>query len=177
LADEKTDEEIVMQEESILTPEPSFLQEADNAIMDCNASTEEFGKLESEQLDDLIDFGFSSKEKKDFNTAFSVFSKALTLYPDSQAAPFLVVEIGNILKNRGDYDAAIKVFSDGRNLAQIKQDEMIEQEFISTIAYLRIIKNVLLQNHAGNVPFLKIPPEIIGQIDEEFREWRSVSNI
>ncbi|WP_094606346.1 hypothetical protein SPSIL_029120 [Sporomusa silvacetica DSM 10669] len=134
-------------------------------------------QLESDKLDDLIDFAFLNKESQNYEIAFNAFKKALNLYPNSEAAPFLTVEIGNILKNKGDYDGAIKEFGDGRNLSHTKQDEMMEQEFICTIAYLRIIKNVLLQNRLGNIPFLKIPPQIVKQIDEEFREWRSVGNI
>lgn len=134
-------------------------------------------QFESEELDDLLEFAFISKESHDYTAAFNAFNRALTLYPASEAAPFLTVEIGNILKNRGAYDDAIKVFLDGRNLSQTRQDKMMEQEFISTIAYLRITKNVLVQNRLGDIPFCEIPPHILDQIDEEFREWRNVGNI
>lgn len=169
----KTDEQVEIQAEA--ASEPLLWQEDRGSNMNDSESTESV-QFESEELDDLIDFAFSSKENQDFRTAFNAFSRALTLYPNSQAAPFLVVEIGDILKNKGDYDEAIKVFSNGRNFPQTKQDLMIEQEFISTIAYLRIIKNILLQNNLGDIPFSKIPPEIIKLIDEEFREWHNVSN-
>ncbi|SDD43111.1 hypothetical protein [Sporomusa acidovorans] len=169
----ETDEKVEIQEQA--ASEPLLWQEDRRSNMNDSESTESV-QFQSEQLDDLIEFAFSSKENQDYRTAFNAFSRALTLYPNSQAAPFLVVEIGNILKNKGDYDEAIKVFSNGRNFLQTKQDVMIEQEFISTIAYLRIIKNILLQNNLGDVPFSKIPPEIIKLIDEEFREWRNVSN-
>lgn len=165
------------QEGIMSMPEQPFVQEADNSIMVNSEQMAEVASFESEELDDLLEFAFINKEKLNFNAAFNAFNRALTLYPDSDAAPFLIVEIGNILKNRGAYDDAIKVFSDGRALSQSKQDEMMEQEFISTIAYLRIIKNVLLQNRSGCIPFLEIPSQVIAQIDEEFKEWRSVGNI
>jgi tetratricopeptide (TPR) repeat protein len=155
----------------------AIVQEADDSIMDSNEHNEDLVQMETDNLDDLIDLAFVSKESQDYNNAFKIFNKALALYPNSEAAPFLVVEIGNILKNKGNYDEAIKVFSDGRNLSQTRQDEMMGQEFISTIAYLRITKNMLLQNHLGSIPFLEIPTQIMDQIDEEFREWRSVGNI
>ncbi len=175
MTEESIGEEIIIQDK--LPGEPSFVQEADELMMECTELNVDPVQIDSESLDDLIDLAFMSKENQDYNNAFKTFKKALALYPNSEAAPFLVVEIGNILKKMGNYDEAIKVFSDGRNLSKTKQDEMMEQEFISTIAYLRITKNILLQNRLGSIPFLEIPPQILDQIEEEFREWRSVGNI
>jgi tetratricopeptide (TPR) repeat protein len=177
MSDEITGQDEPEQESFLEMPESSFVQEADNLIMDYNHSAGAAIQFESEELDDLLDFAFISKESQDYTAAFNAFNRALTLYPASEAAPFLTVEIGNILKNRGAYDDAIKVFLDGRNLSQTRQDKMMEQEFISTIAYLRITKNVLVQNRLGDIPFCEIPPHILDQIDEEFREWRNVGNI
>lgn len=177
ISDEITGQDEPEQESFLEMPEPSFMQEADSLTMDYNHPAGAAIQFESEALDDLLDFAFISKESQDYTAAFNAFNRALTLYPDSEAAPFLTVEIGNILKNKGAYDEAIKVFLDGRNLSQTRQDEMMEQEFISTIAYLRITKNVLVQNRLGNIPFCEIPPHILDQIDEEFREWRNVGNI
>lgn len=161
------------QEGIMLMPEQPFVQEADN-LMVYNEQMAEDTAYESEELDDLLESAFINKERQDYNAAFNAFNRALTLYPNSDAAPFLIVELGNILKNRGAYDDAIKVFLDGRALSQAKNDKIMEQEFVSTIAYLRIIKNVLLQNRLGCTPFFEIPSQILAQIDEEFKEWRSV---
>ena len=177
MPDEISGQEEVEQESFSGMPEQSFVQEVDRSIMTYNEPAMELVQFESEKLDDLLDFAFMSKESHDYNSAFNAFNRALNLYPNSEAAPFLIVEIGNILKNKGAYDDAIKVFLDGRSLSQTRQDEMMEQEFISTIAYLRITKNILLQNRLGSIPFLEIPPPILEQIDEEFREWRDVGNI
>ncbi|MBP2635920.1 MAG: hypothetical protein H6Q72_1827 [Firmicutes bacterium] len=168
-------EEIAGQVESPVAQ--AFVQEVDDDSMKHDELNVNPVQMETEELDDLIDRAFVCKETQDYSNAYRSFKKALALYPNSEAAPFLVVEIGNILKNKGDYDEAIKIFSEGRNLSHTKHDEMMEQEFISTIAYLRITKNILLQNRLGNIPFLEIPTQILNQIDEEFREWRSVGNI
>ena len=162
----------VVQERLAGIPEQSFEQEAGSSTMRYNEPLPV-----SEDLDDLLDYAFVSKESQDYSAAFRAFNRALVLYPDSDAAPFLVVEIGNILKNKGSYDEAIKMLSDGRSLSHTRHDAMMEQEFISAIAYLRITKNVLLQNRLGNIPFTDIPPQIVQQIDEEFKEWRSVGSI
>ncbi|HEY3425602.1 MAG TPA: hypothetical protein VGL27_12455 [Negativicutes bacterium] len=128
----------------------------------------------SDSLDDLMDFAFTQKEQQNFALALSVFRQALELYPDNESAPFLVIEIGNILKNKGAYDEAIKIFTDGRNLLFLHANNMLEQEFVSTVAYLRIIKNILLQNRLGLIPFNSIPTEILEEINAEFREWRNL---
>ncbi|WP_170233227.1 hypothetical protein [Sporomusa termitida] len=129
------------------------------------------------QLDDLLDYAFLNKEQHNYEAALTAFKQALSLQPASEAAPFLVVEVGNLLKNKGHYDEAIKVFSEGRQLCQTRGDKMLEQEFISTIAYLRIVKNILVQHRLGAIKFLEIPQHIVKEIDEEFREWRNVANI
>lgn len=125
-------------------------------------------------LDDLMDLGFKYKEQHDFDKALDVFRQALRLYSNSDAAPYLAIEIGTLLKNKGAYDAAIEAFAEGRNLARLQGNDMIEQEVIAIIAYLRIIKNVLLENMAGLVPFNSIPPHLLNTIDKEFADWRKL---
>ncbi|BBB93087.1 MAG TPA: hypothetical protein PKA28_01365 [Methylomusa anaerophila] len=132
-------------------------------------------KPASDSLDDLLDYAFWHKERRYFDSALSAFQKALKLYPGSEAAPFLVVEVGDLFKHRGAYDEAISIFIEGRNLPQLKNDVLLEQEFISTIAYLRIIKNVLVQHCLGSIPYSLIPESIRYEIDEEFREWRKLT--
>ncbi|MDF2571062.1 MAG: hypothetical protein K0R55_2666 [Sporomusa sp.] len=169
-----------IEEVSQLTSEQAgvTVQEAENSItLDDEKVLEEIDHPASEQLDNLLDFAFLNKERHNEEVALLAFKQALALYPNGEAAPFLVVEVGNLLKNKGNYDEAIKVFSDGRSLCQSREDEMMEQEFISTIAYLRIIKNILLQHRLGCIKFLEIPQHILKEIDEEFREWRNVANI
>lgn len=126
-------------------------------------------------LDNLLDIAFEQKEEKNAAGALLVFRRALQLYPDSDAAPFLVMEIGTLLKNLGAYDEAIQVFADGRNTTALKQDATLDQEFISTIAYLRIIKNILLDHRLGLMPFAAIPDPIMKEIEAEFREWRNLA--
>jgi tetratricopeptide (TPR) repeat protein len=142
--------------------------------LDLSANNIEIPQPISNSLDDLMDFAFTQKEQQNFALALSVFRQALQLYPDSESAPFLVIEIGNILKNKGAYDEAIKIFTDGRNLLFLHANNMLEQEFVSTVAYLRIIKNILLQNRLGLIPFNNIPTEILEEINAEFREWRNL---
>lgn len=137
------------------------------------------GQVEADMpssLDELLDMAFTFKEQINNAKALLYFREALKLYPTSEAAPYLIVEIANILKNKGAYDEAIKIFTEGRSLPGLQQDEMLVQEFTDTIAYLRIVRNHLLQRHLGFVPYDKIPSEVFQDIDEEFREWRNLAS-
>lgn len=127
----------------------------------------------SNDLDNLLDLAFAYKEQRNFSQALSVFHQALILYPRSEAAPFLVMEIGTILKNNGQYDEAISIFCEGKRLLGVQKDNAFELEFVKTIAYLRIVKNILLQHHLKCVPFANIPEYILKEIDDEFREWQN----
>lgn len=126
-------------------------------------------------LDSLMDFAFSQKEQRDFPQALKAFRQALRLYPNSEVAPFLVMEIGTILKNLGSYNEAIKIFTEGRALIAVINNSTLEQEFINNIAYLRVVKNILIQNSLTFMPFNLIPENALKEINKEFSEWRSQS--
>ncbi len=127
----------------------------------------------SNSLEDLLDFAFSQKGRQNLPLALDTFRQAYKLYRDSEAGPLLVIEIAGLLKAKGAYDEAVMVLSDGRGLAALQQNPLLDQEFVNTIAYLRIVKNTLMQNRIGFVPFQRIPADIVKEIDEEFREWRN----
>lgn len=127
----------------------------------------------SNDLDSLMDLAFMYKEQRNFTQALTIFHQALALYPGSEVTPFLVMEIGNILKNNGQYNEAINVFCEARKLPGLQQNKTFESEFIKMIAYLRIVKNILLQHHQGFIPFNNIPDQVLKEIDAEFREWRN----
>lgn len=126
-------------------------------------------------LDELLEIAFTFKEELNFSAALKYFKEALKRFPASEAAPFLVVEIANILKNKGAYDDAIKIFTDGRNLPGLQSGSTLTKEFTETIAYLRIIRNTLLERRLGFIPFHNIPSDVCRDIDAEFREWRNLA--
>ncbi|SFL39496.1 tetratricopeptide repeat protein [Pelosinus propionicus] len=126
-------------------------------------------------LDSLIDSAFTYKEQRNFIQALIVFRQALGLYSNSEVAPFLVMEIGTILKNSGQYNEAINIFCEARKLPGVQKNTMFDLEFIKTIAYLRIVKNILLQHRLGDISFNNIPGSVLKEIDSEFREWRNLT--
>jgi tetratricopeptide (TPR) repeat protein len=129
----------------------------------------------SDSLDDLLDFAFMLKEKEKFTQALDTFRKAFKLYRDNEAGPLIAIEIASLLKNRGAYDEAITVLTDGRSLDAVQRNDTLDQEFIQTIAFLRIVKNTLLQNRMGFAPYNEIPESVSEEIDAEFREWRNLA--
>jgi tetratricopeptide (TPR) repeat protein len=159
----------------------------DNKVLvldnDKNTTFEEVEKSQSElgpasdSLDDLLECAFSYKERGDDACALATFKYALTLHRDKEIAPFLVIEMANLLKKEGSYDDAIAVLTESRNLSAIRENHGLDQDFINTIAYLRIIKNTLAEHHLAHLPIGEIPIEIFKGIDDEFREWRSFSNV
>ncbi|GMB00798.1 hypothetical protein [Pelosinus sp. IPA-1] len=159
----------------------------DNKVLvldnDKNITFEEVEKSQSEvgpasdSLDDLLECAFSYKERGDDACALATFKYALTLHRDKEIAPFLVIEMANLLKKEGSYDDAIAVLTESRNLPAIRENHGLDQDFINTIAYLRIIKNTLAEHHLTCLPIGEIPIEIFKRIDDEFREWRSFSNV
>ena len=128
----------------------------------------------AQDLDSLLDYAFLHKENKAYEEALAAFRYILQLFPEDAAAPFVLIEIGNILKQLGAYDDAIQVFVDGRANVAVHADYQFEQEFINTIAYLRIIKNALIHHRLGLIPYHKIPANILDEINAEFREWRNL---
>jgi hypothetical protein len=129
---------------------------------------------DTQDLDTLLDYAFSQKENKEYEHALSAFRHILQLFPEDSAAPFITIEIGNILKLLGSYDDAIQVFVDGKTSAALHDEYQFEQEFINTIAYLRIIKNTLIHRRLGLIPYHKIPTDVLEEINAEFREWRNL---
>ncbi|MDR3563512.1 MAG: hypothetical protein P4N59_19045 [Negativicutes bacterium] len=129
----------------------------------------------SDSLDDLLDFAFTQKENHNYVLALDTFRKGLKLYQDSEAAPFIAIEIASLLKGKGAYDEAIMLLTESRSLSGLRQNVVLDQEFITTIAYLRIVKNTLLHKRMGYIPFQNIPAEIAQEIDGEFREWRNLA--
>lgn len=124
--------------------------------------------------DELLDYAFDRLEHGFPTAALAAFRRALRLAPAHEAAPLIVVQIGNILKNSGAYDEAIHVFTQGKNLPAVKADPLLTAEFTQTMAFLRITKDVLRQHHLGSLPFGKIPTAVYDKIQAELQEWRKL---
>lgn len=125
--------------------------------------------------ENILDYAYQQKEVKNYDEALRAFKEILQIDPSSSDAPFVVIEIGSLLKLRGAYDEAIQVFLDAKSLPGLQDDPDLRQEFINTIAYLRIIKNVLIYRGVGLLPFNKISEDVTQEIEKEYCEWRGLS--
>ena len=132
---------------------------------------EESSNVSFTDLDELLDYAFSQKTAKGFPQAMVAFRQIISLYPNSSSASFAAIEIGNMLKNTGDYDQAIQVFTDAIALPAHQGDASLQKEFGNAAEYMRIIKKVLLERQLGNIPFNEIPHEVLQQIDNEHRSF------
>ena len=121
-----------------------------------------------------MSLGFSAKELGQYDEALSAFVSALAANPCASAVPYLIIEIGGILKCKGSYDDAILLFSDGQKLPALMRNQSMQREFLNMIAYLRITKNTLLAKRLTLVPFSLIPSEVIAEIDANYTEWNKL---
>lgn len=128
-----------------------------------------------ESLDDLLDYAFIQKDALQLTTALQAFQKAMLLCKENKVAPLIIVEISNIFKVRGQYEQAIQLLSEGRNLPYLLENRLLNQQFIEMIAFLRIIKNDLLANQLGLLPYDQIPSDIMLKINKEFRDWLTIN--
>ena len=174
LMDVKNNESNVEQQEISQSQESQSMDVSDSNLIPEATVVEELYPS-STDLDVLMDLAFLQKEQRKFLQALKTFRRALFLYPDNEVSPFLVIEIGTILKNTGCYNEAIQVFTEGRLLPGVINNKSLEQEFINNVAYLRIVKNVLIKSSLEFTPLSQIPSHIATEIDDEFCEWRSQS--
>ena len=128
-----------------------------------------------DSLDELLEYAFRHKEQKQDNQALAAFRYIRQWFPDSDAALMATIEIVTLLKDRGAYDEAIQVMGDAKTLSCVQKDPPLAEEIINTVAYLRIVKNVLLHRYHSLYPYRQIPTDARQEIDEQFREWRALS--
>jgi tetratricopeptide (TPR) repeat protein len=154
-------------------PEAKDQAQIDDALLESEPMLTDSNTFES--LDDLLDYAFTQKDALQLTAALKAFQKALLLCKEKDVAPLIIVEIGNIFKARGQYDEAVQLFSEGRNSPYLLNNSVLNQQFIEMIAFLRIIRNNLLENRIGFIPYDKIPSDLMLKINEEFRDWLTLS--
>ncbi len=125
----------------------------------------------------LLSAGFAAKESRKYDEALYAFTQALASQPSASTIPYLVIEIGALLKNKGKYDEAIALFSDAQKLPALIHNQSLQQEFTNMIAYLRITKNILRSKGLSMVAFSRIPAVIIAEINAEYAEWNKLAEV
>jgi len=122
----------------------------------------------------LMSAGFAAKDQQNFDEALDAFTRALASHPNASIVPYLIIEIGALLKSRGSYDEAISLFSDAQKLPVLMCNQLFQQELINMIAYLRITKNTLVAKGLSLVAFSQIPIAVVAEIEAEYAEWNKL---
>ena len=159
-------EEPVIEAEAIdeIVEEPVIETEALQYTLLCD--NEEFI---SHDMDDLIDIANDFKETDPLKS-FRALQKALFNNQDNDYAPFIIIEMSNILKAQGLYIDAIEIYQQALSLNIIKNDSYLTQQFSNTINYLTILKNTLLAFNKPQLPFKEISSEILDIVEKELLE-------
>ena len=131
----------------------------------------------SDSLEDLLDYALMQRSRKQFSEALSAIKAAVLLYgeKDPESLPYLIIELANIYKEQGNYEQAIQAFQEGQS--QLAGEAFIgwREQFVVSIAYLRIVRNTLIAHQQPMMPLDTIPTTLKEEIEEEFAEWNRLS--
>lgn len=119
-------------------------------------------------LDDHL--AYASKKRGEGNGARAVlaYQQALGKFRQDPYAPFIVMELGNLYKENGDYAEAVSAYHSALRLAAVKARPMMAAEFRKNIAYLDTVLLVLSRRRMPNTPFSQIPPDCHREIERDF---------
>ena len=151
----------VPEPEPVKTPEPEIIPEP-VAEQGPGIPTEKLEALST--LDDFLDYAYSEKDAGNLSLAAAALEMAVERFGDNSYAPFVVIELANICKAQGDYDAAIKVYRDACSLPTVASDEMMTQQFKGSEDYLIKLMAVLEKHGTPGLSFTEIPEEYFREI-------------
>lgn len=120
-------------------------------------------------LDAILDYAYEEKIHSNFSNALLAFEKALQEFENDAYAPFIVIEMSNIYKDSGLYDEAIAAYETALELPAVAADLSIQENFLSTAEYLRMVKYVLVKHDSLKVPFNQIPRPYMLEIEFNFQ--------
>ena len=123
-----------------------------------------------DNLDDLIDYARDKEDSREYFKAILAYRTALEKFRDDEAAPFIAIELGNIYREQAEYSKAIQIYEEAMDLPIVKNDLEVSLEFSRNLLYLRTVQLVLLQHHALQTPYSKIPQEYMAEIEKTFAE-------
>ena len=151
-------------------PEPKAApapMEEEPALLQDEYDATEAAVAELSTLDDLLDYAYSHKEKEP-DAAIVAYRAAIDRYPEDSYAPFLIIELAGLYKERASYKEAINLYAESLGLPIIADDDAMVQEFSKTLRYLGTVQDILSKHHALATPFSKLTPEILSEIEAEF---------
>ena len=123
----------------------------------------------TDDMDELVDLATEYKDSSP-DKAFKTLQKALFNNQENDYAPFIIIEMTNILKAQGLYAEAIEIYQQALMLNIIKTDSYLLKQFSNTITYLSILKTTLTSYNLPKLPFKEISPEILAIVEKDFAE-------
>ena len=122
-----------------------------------------------QSLDDILDYAYEQKSKRHMEEAIQAYRGALEKYGDDAYAPFIVIDLGNIYKERAAYREAVRVYEDALSLPVIANDAATSGKFRENLAYLRTVQYILSKHNSLQTPFQAIPAGYLREIENEFQ--------
>lgn len=119
-------------------------------------------------LDDYLDYAFKKRAEGCVSGAILAYHQALGKFRSDPYAPFIVMELGNIYKESGDYAEAVSAYHSALRLAAVKEQSGMAEEFQKNIAYLDTVLHILTRHRIPNTPFSQIPPDYRREIENAF---------
>jgi len=120
-------------------------------------------------LDDLLDYAYEQKNSNHTDKAILACKGALEKYGDDPYAPFIVIELGNIYKERGSYEDAIRTYREALSLPIIANDAATLEKFSENLSYLGTVQDILSKHDSLQTHFRDIPPDYLKEIEAEFQ--------
>jgi len=124
---------------------------------------------EFHSLDDILDYAYEQKSQKHPENAILAYKEALEKYQDDAYAPFIVIDLGNIYKEKAAYEDAIHTYEDALSLPIIANDAATLEKFHENLSYLRTVQHILSKHDSLRTPFQDIPAGYLKEIEAEFQ--------
>ena len=119
-------------------------------------------------LDEYLDYAGKKRAAGCVYDAILTYQQALGKFREDSYLPFLVIELGNMYKELGDYAEALSAYRSALRLSAVKLQAGMADAFRENIAYLDTIVSVLSRRRMSNTPFSQIPPDCRSEIERRF---------
>lgn len=94
-----------------------------------------------ESMDDLLDFAFAQASAEHYAMALLAYSTALEKYRHDDYAPFIIIDMVNLYKSQGQYQAAIDCINEAMDIPAIKANPAYQQNFQNYLAQIESISH------------------------------------
>ena len=123
-------------------------------------------------LDDYLNYAGKKRAEGCVSAAILTYQQALGKFRDDSYLPFIVIELGNLYKDAGDYAEAASAYRSALRLSAVKRQPGMVAAFRENIAYLEAVSRVLTRRRMANTPFSQIPPDCRSEIESVFAARR-----